>query len=144
MEYFGFGRKFVCYIRTLTKDFEAVVQHAGNLTRKFPLKRGVKQGDPLSSLLFIMCVEILAIRLKEDNLLRHYNMDGVLVKQVLYADDCNIFLAYHSDSLRRLIMILEDFKRLSGLKIALNKTQVVYLGGTYTQNLRLCPDIDLA
>ena len=70
-------------------------------------------------------------------------MDGVLIKQVLFADDVNIFIEYDEETLRRVIAILEEFKSLSGLKIALNKTQVIYLGGVYNPQMKLCEDIEL-
>ena len=90
--HFGFGRTFVAYIRTMLTGFTASILHAGNISRAFKLGRGARQGDPLASLLFIACVEILSIRLKEDPAIQHYEMDGVKVKLILYADDLNLFM----------------------------------------------------
>lgn len=38
------------------------------------LERGTKQGDPIAALLFILAVEILCIRLREDPQIEHYEI----------------------------------------------------------------------
>ena len=108
------------------------------------LQRGAKQGDPLAALLFILAVEILSIRLKEDPDIKHYKMDGTTVKLILYADDLNLFMEYDEESLRKAIKILDEFKNMSGLIIQVKKTQVVLLGRKYNESThKLCRDIDM-
>merc|ERR1711860_95713 len=93
LHHFGFGPKYIAYVNTLITDFQAAVIHAGNISEYFKLQRGAKQGDPLAALLFILAVEILSIRLKEDKDIEHYKMEhGVIVKLILYADDLNLFM----------------------------------------------------
>ena len=147
LRHFGFGDKFVSYINTLISDFQAAVLHAGNLTEYFKLGRGAKQGDPIAALLFIIAVEILCIRLREDRDIKHYVIDDetdTKVKLVIYADDLNLFLEYDENSLAKAIKILEDFKNLSGLEIQVKKTQVVLLGRKYNETEhKLCRNLSL-
>ena len=147
LRHFGFGDKFISYINTLITDFQAGVLHAGNLSAYFKLQRGAKQGDPIAALLFIVAVEILCIRLREDKDIKHYVFDeetNTCIKLVIYADDLNLFLEYDENSLRKALQILEDFKRISGLEIQVKKTQVVLLGRKYIeQEHKLCNDINL-
>lgn len=143
LSYFGFGRKFICYIKTMLTGFSATIMHAGKLLDFFELQRGARQGDPLAALLFILCVEILAIRLREDPNISHYQMNHTLIQLVLYADDLNCFIKRDETSLRTVIRILKDFKDLSGLQVQLTKTQIVYLGKDFSDNKRICTDIQL-
>ena len=144
LAHFGFGEKYISYVNTLITDFQAAVLHAGNISDYFKLQRGAKQGDPLAALLFILAVEILSIRLKEDPDIKHYKMDGTTVKLILYADDLNLFMEYDEESLRKAIKILDEFKNMSGLIIQVKKTQVVLLGRKYNESThKLCRDIDM-
>ena len=143
LKYLGFGNRFIAFIGATLNEFCASILHAGNMSPQFPLRRGARQGDPLASLLFIACVEILSIRLKGDPLLKHYKLDEVIIKLILYADDLNLFLQYCAESLRQAIKILNEFTKLSGLKVQVTKTQVVLLGDVYTPQHKLCSNLNL-
>ena len=61
----------------------------------------------------------------------------------MYADDLTIFLAGDENSLRLVMKILDDFYRVSGLKINLSKTKAVWIGTKWNSNEKLCPDLPL-
>ena len=48
----------------------------------FKLSRGVKQGCPLSAHLFIMAIEMLAVKIRSNNIIK-----GLEIQVLLYADD---------------------------------------------------------
>ena len=47
----------------------------------FPISRGIRQGCPISALLFIMCAEVLAIAIREQQ-----NINGIVVstKKIIF------------------------------------------------------------
>ena len=49
---FGFGRDFIQWVKTFSKDSESCVMNSGHSSGYFPLNRETRQGDPLSANLF--------------------------------------------------------------------------------------------
>ena len=52
LESFGFGPQFIQWLRTFPKNAESCVINNGHSTGYFSLKRGTRQGVPLSAYLF--------------------------------------------------------------------------------------------
>ena len=67
----------------------------GYLSGKIDLKRGVCQGDPLSPLLYVLCVEVLASQIRSSPFISGFLLPGAKgthfrVRQ--YADDRTTFV----------------------------------------------------
>lgn len=93
--------------------------------------RGVRQGDPLSPLLFVLAQQILSVNLKRrtPQLIKPYHI-GRQVKQVthlFYADDVILFTNGARSSLHNLMSLIRDYEASSGQKINSHKSDF-YLG----------------
>ena len=69
LEIFGFGEEFIKWIHIILgikegSNFQAVTVVNGNISAPFDIKRGCRQGDPISGYLFILVIEILALLMK--------------------------------------------------------------------------------
>ena len=62
------------------------------LSNPFDIRRGVRQGDPLSSTLFFLSIECLAISLRNDKIFRGIKIENHCCKLSLFADDLAIYL----------------------------------------------------
>ena len=62
--HFGFGPNFCCWINTFYNGANMRVIVNEWLTDPIPLARGVRQGDSLSPMLYILCVESLACKIQ--------------------------------------------------------------------------------
>ena len=128
LTFFNFSENIINWVDILLHNFSAVINHCGNISNKFNISRGARQGDPLASYLFIICIEILAHKLRSDILIKNFKLENLSHTLELYADDCSIFLEPEEDNLRRVIATLDDFFQLSGLKISVSKTKANWFG----------------
>ena len=64
-ENYGFRQDFLKWISILLQNQGSCVMNDGKMTRYFPLKRGTRQGDPISAYLSILVLEIVFIFIKE-------------------------------------------------------------------------------
>ena len=99
----------------------------GNSTGYFKIKRGVRQGDPLSPYLFLLAIEILAGAIRRDKDIKGVQFGQYEIKQILYADDISLFVKDRY-SINRFQYIFDEFGKISGLKINKGKTNFLWLG----------------
>ena len=106
--------------------FPAVLNN-GFASEFFLVERGVRQGCPLSGLLFIIGIEILAREIKNDTGIKGINVGEKEIKVSLYEDDTTVFVR-DLDSVYHLLTLLDKFKNLSGLEINTTKSEGMWLG----------------
>jgi len=123
---FGLPASLVLLISDLTSGCRSRVRINGGYSSYITLKRGVRQGDPLSCLLFNFSIEPLAIKLWEK--IVGLSVPGLpLVKVMLYADDVNLFLGSH-DSIPEVSGCLMDVSYVIGSKFNMDKTDMKLVG----------------
>ena len=127
LESFGFGESFRAWIEMFDNNISSSVTNNGFSTPSFNLKRGVRQGDPLSPSLFIIVLELLAIYVRNDKQIRGIKVDGNELKLVIFADDMTSFVR---DTRSHLILFntINLFSSYSGLCINHDKTEILLLG----------------
>ena len=86
-ESFGFGPHFIQWIKTFLNSSESCVMNNGHSSGYFSLERGCRQGDLLSAYLFILCVEVLFIQIRENNDIHRIKIGDHEIKLSAYADD---------------------------------------------------------
>ena len=135
LEMFGFGEYFVTWIKIILgcsegTNFKAVTVVNGNISLPFDVKRGCRQGDPISGYLFILVMEILALLLKKSNKVKPYRTKFGLEHFIdMYADDLSVYLEFkkHNEddnkgNVQSILQAMKKFREWSGLKINLGKT----------------------
>lgn len=78
------------------------------LSRKIDLQRGVRQGDSLSAMLYILCVEVLVAKIRNTPDIEGFLLPGAqgkCFKVGQYADDTTCFLK-NLHSLRYLLKVI--------------------------------------
>lgn len=72
------------------------------ITETFRITRGIRQGCPLSPLLFALAMELLAVRIRNSSIIRGLPINGMEERISLYADDTLVYLGDSQDSLTNL------------------------------------------
>jgi len=130
LERLGFGKVFIRWLRTLYMDVGSKVVVNGYLGDFFRLQSGVRQGCPLSPLLYVLYMEPLAAAIRADPGVRGFLVPGsrgLRVKLSQYADDTTLLLD-RDECLIRSLQIMEDFGRASGSKLNCAKSSVKFFG----------------
>ena len=139
LELFGFGPRFIKWIKILNTDRLFSVKNGGHISQSFGMHNGVRQGCPISPQLFIIAAEVLAQKIIQDSnivglksaSLGTTRLDAaynVVLKILQYADDTSLFLK-NTDSLKRAIGVFKFFSKCSDLHLNLNKSFAMSLNG---------------
>ena len=89
---FGFGDSFINWIKILLNDQQSCVINGGFATQYFTLKRGARQGDPISAYLFIIALEVLFALIKNKVDIKGIDLFDHTFLFTAYADDSTFFL----------------------------------------------------
>ena len=129
LEFFNFGPSFIQWIRTLYNSPVVKIKNNGHLSEEFKMTRGIRQGCPVSALIFILSIEILGLKIKQQDELKGLNLGypNKLVKTVQYADDCIAFLN-NKNELCTVLNLIGEYGKASGLKLNLSKCEGIWLG----------------
>ena len=101
-----FWTDFIRWVGVFYKDIKSCIINNG-LTS---LKRGVRQGDPLSPYLFVIAVETLAIAIRQNPDIKGIVIGQEETKVLQYADDTTETAFADVDSAKSLFKLMEIFK----------------------------------
>ncbi len=127
LEKFNFGQNFIKWVKILYTNPLASIKNNGWLSKTIALGWGVRQGCPLSCLLFVLSVEVLATKLRSNGEIKGFKTPSREIKTSLYADD-NTLLLDGLDSLEQALEVVRVFSDVAGPKINLEKSEGILLG----------------
>ena len=121
MKHPNFGDYFRLWIEIILKDITTCVKISGLLTDEIEITRGVRQGDPLSALLYVIIAEVFGNQIRSSQ-----NISGVrnIEQKILqYADDMQI-IAYCNSSMTKVFKQPRLYEEATGAKINIGKLRV--------------------
>ena len=117
--FLNFGESIQRWISIFYSNIQSSVLNNGFSTNYFALSRGVRQGCPLSPFLFVLVVELLASKIRQDKEIQGINIILKELKISQFADDTTL-LNSNKNSVSRALNVLGS---LSGLRLLLVKNQ---------------------
>ena len=126
----GFGSSFVRWVKLFYTSVQSCVNVNGYLSPFFSLFRGVRQGCPLSPLLYVLVSEVLAVNIRANPRITGLILPGApapLSPISQYADDTSIIVT-SDDSIHAVFETFSLFERGSGAKLNQSKSKGLWLG----------------
>ena len=124
----NFPHKFIKIIMTFITSTSYILMINGSPTNSFAAKRGLRQGDPLSPLLFVIGMEYLSRSLKSGTFGFHPQCKVIKLTHLCFADDLMIFRKGHLSSMRKYVLVLKvSLVPLGSMRIRVS-LQSIWLG----------------
>ena len=130
LEAFNLGSNFIQWIKTFYCNRKSYISNNGFLSEGIDMERGIFQGCPISPLLFLCAIEVLALSIRNNKNICGIKVGDVEKKVSLLADDTTCFLNGDLDSFTNLFNVLRDFGSLSGCKINMSKSEAIHIGSS--------------
>ncbi|CAL1380726.1 unnamed protein product [Linum trigynum] len=125
----GLPSTWINRIMTCVEKNKMRISWNGELTSTFRPSRGVRQGDPLSPFLFVLCMERLAHRIEQAVDEKRWKpislaKNGPRLSHLFFADDLILFAEAEGGQIDVIRSCLQDFCSSSGQKVNLSKSAI--------------------
>lgn len=134
---FGYGEKFIDMVMICYTDISTAVMNNNYWKSWIPLKNGVRQGCPLSGMLFCHLMSVLLLKIKQNSEIQGIPLFDKIKIADMFADDVWNCIRYDQNSFEELMNEYDDFYHFSGLAINYNKTEIMRMGSLKYSNAEL-------
>ena len=135
----NFGPNFLKWISILNYEGTSRILLNKGLSSEFILHRGVRQGDVMSPILYILTLEPLLEKIRQDVSITGLHIPNKGTQKLLtFADDTNFFTK-NKRSITKILDTFQEFGKASGSNININKTKLMDIG----EGIAQCDDIDV-
>ena len=128
LEAFGL-KNFVNIFDVLYKNLKSNIILNGRIIDGYSILKGVKQGDALSCILFVMCMEPLIRNVKANAMIRPITSPNQLnfeiPKVYSFADDVTVVAKNEDQGVQEIFNEYEEFTKVSGLELNASKTEIL-------------------
>uniref|UniRef100_A0A803PVR0 Reverse transcriptase domain-containing protein n=1 Tax=Cannabis sativa TaxID=3483 RepID=A0A803PVR0_CANSA len=146
MQKMGFNDQWVRLVIKCVSSVRYTVLNSGREMGPISPKRGIRQGDPLSSYLFLICAEGFS------SLIRHFEHTGRIkgcrvangapvISHMLFADDSYLYCRANSREASNVISLLQVFEQASGQVVNFDKSSLFFSNNTLPATRHLISQI---
>ncbi|KAK4394652.1 putative mitochondrial protein [Sesamum angolense] len=129
---YGFPPLFISWIMECVSTTSFSVALNGSIHGLFLGKKGLRQGDPMSPALFLLCMEYFSRLIKRNTSNSDFNFhpkcEKLKITHLLFADDLMLFSRGDLPSIHILMECLKEFRDVSGLAVNTSKSSIFTAG----------------
>ena len=135
MRKLGFHEKWISLMMMFISTISYSVLINGEAKGKIIPSRGLRQGDPISPYLFLLCTEGLSAKLKKEEIEGNIMVVSIRkgapqISQLFFANDNIIFCRATMEEGKRVLKVLEEYEAKSGQKLNKEKTSLFFSKNT--------------
>ncbi|XP_019085342.1 PREDICTED: uncharacterized protein LOC104748447 [Camelina sativa] len=135
LEKLGFSERWISWISACVSSVSYSFLINGSPQGQVIPSRGLRQGDPLSPYLFILCTEVLSglcVKAQDQGILSGIKVSRASppVNHLLFADDTMFFCKSNARCCQALTQILAKYEKVSGQCINLTKSTITFSSKT--------------
>ena len=150
LEHFGFPEKMINLIMScVTTPTTALLINGGKL-EAFKPSRGIRQGDPISPYLFLLCMEFLGAQItsmcedKRWDKVRA-SRSGPSFSHVFFVDDLMLFAKAGYKNCEAITEVLDKFCSLAGQRVSTTKSKILSSPNVTRRRVRgICRRLSIA
>ena len=128
LETVNFGPQLRGMIKCIYTNIQSAILSNGYVSEYFNIERGVRQGCPLSPLLFVLIAEVFGQAIRKCPEIQRFHIPGgreVRISQ--YADD-NTCIVTNSYGIGKVFDVFNEYGRASGARLNTSKSKGLWLG----------------
>lgn len=131
MKRMNFGDKIIQWLKVIYKNPKSALYVNGHIAEIFETTRGIRQGCPLSAILYVIFAESLGNLIRKINKIIGLYLPGCReqAKIAQYADDTSFFISTRTN-INYVFETLSDFEEAIGARIKPTKTKAITLKDT--------------
>lgn len=126
----GFGHRWIGWISILLQSANTRVVVNGVPGKRFHHAKGLRQGDPVSPLLFVIAMDSLTCvinKASDEGVLSSFRGISATQRMSLYVDDLALFIRSSTQDLRFVKTAFDIFGEASGLRINYSKSNAILI-----------------
>ena len=136
MKAFNFGTNYLNWIQLMFTNIKLAVMNNGYTAQHSTPTRGLFQGNPLASFLFVLVIEVLATQLCKNKKIKGIKVVDQEMLLALFANDLGLLLEFNQQGWEEVVSELSQFQDRTGMLINYDKTEIYRIGSIKNTNAK--------